>query len=809
MSVINTQPLIGASGNQVTGYNLTKSVRLRAAADAGFTKTYASSGSRTKQTFSFWAKFDYNSGAGYREFLYESTATYNFVNLYQYGGKLCYFGRDLVGGSIINYTLATDAVFRDPSAWYHIIYSIDYTQATAANRVKIYVNGVQYSLTATNDGFPPQNWNGYLNVGGYATLIGRSGGGDNYDGYFAEMNFIDGQQLTPSDFGENDATTNVWKPKRYTGTYGTNGFYLPFTDVATTSGSNAGLGKDFSGNGNYWNTTNISVTSGISYDSMLDVPTLTSASVANFAVLNPLDPKYGTLYDGNLYHQQPSGDYASARSTIGMKGGKWYWEVKCYATLGSGIYMACGIGDANDYSGYNYVGSTPNGYSYDGRALKVTNGASSSYGASYTLNDIIGVAFDADNGTLEFFKNGTSQGTAFTGINTALTYYAVHWVYSSGCIYNFGQQGFTYTPPSGFKALNTYNIPDSAIPAGNKVMDVTTWTGDGSTARAITNSGSFKPDAVWIKERDLFIAHTLYNSIVGGGINKNLYPNNTLDEAGGNTDATYGYLSSFNSDGFSIERGSNGSVSYTNKNAGTYVAWQWKAGQGTTSTNTSGSITSTVSVNPSAGFSIVTYAGNGVSGATIGHGLGVAPSFFIIKSRSGATNWTCYHQSLGNTYGIILNSTNAADPNTYWMNTSPTSTTFKVDSFGGLNASGSNYVAYCWAEIAGFSKFGSYTGNGSADGSFVYCGFRPKFIMRKRTDTTAYWVIYDTSRNPYNAANLDLYPNDASAEATGNDMDILSNGFKLRSAGSNMNASGGTYIYAAFAENPFKNSLAR
>lgn len=796
MSVINTQPLAGASGSQATGYNLTKSLRFRSSASAWLQQTPAVNGNRKTFTWSFWIK---RGTLGVYQRIISSQdnggiSGNSFSVIWDTADKLY----------IVNYAsayqieLKTTQVFRDPAAWYHVTVSIDTTQSTASNRVKMYVNGNQITSfdTAT---YPSQNTDLNINDAGHSTFFGRYFDGSTsfqyLDGYLSEVNFIDGQQLTPSSFGETDTLTGVWKPKRYTGTYGTNGFYLPFTDVATTSGSNAGLGKDFSGNGNYWTTNNISVTAGSTYDSMTDVPTLTSATAANYAVLNPLDPKNGTLYYASTYHEMPSNDYASARSTIGMKGGKWYWEVKCQSTLGSGVYMACGIGDSRDFSGYYYVGSTANGYSYDGRALKVTNNASTSFGATYTLNDIIGVAFDADNGTLEFFKNGTSQGTAFTGIDTSLTYYATHWVYTSGCIYNFGQQGFTYTPPTGFKALNTYNLPTSTIVKGNTVMDATTFNSNilGDT---VVNSG-FKPDLVWMKSRSNSRNNELIDSCRGGAYT--LFSNLT------NAEASDTRISSFNSNGFTYTTNSNSA------NIGeTDVAWQWQAGQGTTSSNTNGSITSTVSVNPTSGFSVVTYPGNGVSGATIGHGLGVAPAFFIVKNRSAVSNWTCYHQSLGNTYGILLNSTNAADPNTYWMNTSPTSTVFKVDSFGGLNASGNNYVAYCWAEIAGFSKFGSFTGNGSTNGPFVYTGFKPKFILVKRSDTGGNnWRIMDTTRDPYNYTQHFLYPDGSYAEDSGFPYDLVSNGFKVRASNLGDNGSGSTYIYAAFAENPFKNSLAR
>jgi hypothetical protein len=339
-------------------------------------------------------------------------------------------------------------------------------------------------------------------------------------------------------------------------------------------------------------------------------------------------------------------------------------------------------------------------------------------------------------------------------------------------------------------------------------MDATTWTGDGNNPRTITNAAGFKPDLVWSKLRSGAASNNLYDSVRGTG--KVLFSDLTSDEQ---TNNAFGYLTAFNSNGFSSTAGST-SNAYFNANGSTYVGWQWQAGQGTTSSNTSGSITSTVSVNTTAGFSIVTYTGTGTN-QTVGHGLGVAPAMMIFKDRtSGSYNWAVWHTSLGGgDYALQLNTT-AASTNAYdYWNGSPSSTTFGIGTDFGTNKSGDNYVAYCWAEIAGFSKFGSYTGNGSTDGPFVYLGFRPKYIMIKRTDSAGYqWSIWDTSRNTYNVAGSNLWADSSEAETTsdaGYGTDLLSNGFKLRNSNAARNASGGTYIYMAFAENPLKFANAR
>jgi len=266
-----------------------------------------------------------------------------------------------------------------------------------------------------------------------------------------------------------------------------------------------------------------------------------------------------------------------------------------------------------------------------------------------------------------------------------------------------------------------------------------------------------------------------------------------------------GTLDSFDSNGVTV-----GNDLWNGANGSTYVAWNWKA-NGSGSTNTAGSITSTVSANTTSGFSIVTYTGTGAN-ATVGHGLGVAPSFIIVKRRDDGSSWNCYQISLGASQYIQMDSSGAAATNTgVWNNTAPTSSVFSIGTaFAGVNASGSTHVAYCFAPIAGYSSFGSWTGNGSSDGVFVYTGFRPAYVLIKGTNSNGYiWTVYDSKRNTYNVANLFLEPDASAAETTFTTLDFLSNGFKIRSSDSAFNANGSTYIYAAFAESPFKYALAR
>ena len=332
-------------------------------------------------------------------------------------------------------------------------------------------------------------------------------------------------------------------------------------------------------------------------------------------------------------------------------------------------------------------------------------------------------------------------------------------------------------------------------------MDATTYTGNGGTQTIVNNdlgTAGFKPDLVWVKSRSNGEWNVLGDSVRGTG--KSLFSNRT--------DAEYadGYTA-FNSNGFGIN-----SWTGTNGNGYTYVAWQWQAGQGTTTTNNVGSYSSQVSVNATAGFSVVTYTGAGVAG-TIGHGLGVAPQMIISKNRSAAEDWRVAHIGLTNMASWHCNldttQTQSNSGAAVWNNTTPTSTIFGVGTDTSVSGSGNGIVAYCWAPVAGFSQFGSYVGNGSADGSFVYLGFKPSFIMVKNITQTGNWEIYDTSRNLYNQTYAALYANLAATEDSSNVIDILSNGFKLRNTSQNTNTSGDTFIYACFAENPFKFSNAR
>ena len=780
------------------GYQISRSLRFNSADTAYLNRTPASATNRKTWTYSAWVK---RTKIGTYQRIFEagaSTSNRTAIGFFN-TDDLNFF--NTISASSVN--LNTTQVFRDVSAWYHIVVAMDTTQATASNRTKFYVNGVQITAFSTAN-YAAQNDDTFVNSNVIQRIGASESNGDVLDAYQTEINLIDGQALTPSSFGETNAQTGVWQPKAYSGSYGTNGFYLNFSDNSNTTA--ATLGKDYSGNGNNWTPNNFSVTAGAGNDSLVDSPTSYGVDTGvggtvrgNYGTLNPLF-NATTLTNGNL---DASLNAISTTGTFGSNSGKWYFECT-FTSLTGTSYL--GIADqtlVKSDSSFSYSQV----YVYLSNSQKGGNGGSATYGSSYTTGDVIGVAYDLDSGSITFYKNGTSQGVAYsTGFTSG--YFWRPFLYCSAtttATFNFGQRPFAYTAPSGFKALCTQNLPTPTIGATTATQAAlyftpTTYTGNGSSSRAISNGINMSANGglVWSKQRSGVEYHFLIDNVRGN--TKYLSSNVT------NAEGTISTLvTSFDSTGYSI-----GNDSGINANGSTYVSWVWGAG-GSGSTNTSGSITSTVSANTTSGFSVVTYTGNGTANATVGHGIGVAPAMVIVKRLNLANDWRVYHISLGATQYIDLNVTNAAATATVvWNNTAPTTSVFTVGTSPSVNTSGGTHVAYCFAEVAGYSKFGSYTGNGSADGPFVFTGMRPAYIMVKRTDTTDQWTVYDSTRNTSNLTTRILYPNLANAEDVGTDgIDMLSNGIKMRNTYSNLNASGGTYIFMAFASNPFKYSLAR
>ena len=901
-------------------YEVERSLRLNDGDSAYLSRTPSSTSNRKTWTFSAWVKRS-NITTGAFQTLFSAN---NSSNYGLYGTYIWFTTTDTLAISINSgiYYLQTNAVFRDVSAWYHLVVNIDTTQATSSNRMKIYVNGVQETSFATTT-YPTQNLDSSVNLNQQHTIGGRRYTSiDNYfDGYMAEVNFIDGFQYDSSYFGKTNAVTGQWIPKKYTGSYGTNGFYLNFLDNSGTTAT--ALGKDSSGNGNNFTPNNFSVTAGVTNDSFEDTPT------NNFATMNPLNRGVDNpaCSNGNLYWGG-STDHAIAATFAIPSSGKWYWEY----TKTSGTYLMSGIiGNPESNSLSNYLGAQTTAYTvYAANGYKYNSGSGQTYMATPPTSTTIMIAFDADTRKLYFGADGNwGNGSGNTNqtfgnaavayiVTDGITYYPAGSFNSGSAFANFGQRAFSYKP-TGYKALCSANLPNPTIKLPNKHFDIKLINGTGSQ-QTITGY-NFSPSWVWGKQRSATNSHEIYDVV--RGVKQIIYSDLT-DSEGTNNNG----ISAFTSDGFTIA----GNTSL-NQSGNTAVAWAWNAGDtdgktytvkvvsdsgnkyrfdnfGTSavtldlaeggtyifdqsdssnaghplrfsttsngthgggteytigvttagtpgssgaytqivvaasaptlyyycsvhsgmggqantnstlgSSNFDGAIQSTVKANLSAGFSIVSFTGNATSGVTVGHGLGVAPKVLIVKERGNTNDWVVYHKDLGtssgNTNVQFLNLTNdiGAGFAGGFNNTDPSSSVFTLGNSTETNRSSGNFITYCLSEVAGYSKFGKYTGNGSTNGVYVYLGFRPAWVLVKRTDSAENWVLKDSARNTFNSVFSNLNTNTANAEfgssADVNSFDFVSNGFKIRGSNSAVNASSGTYIYLAFAEAPFKNARAR
>jgi hypothetical protein len=567
--------------------------------------------------------------------------------------------------------------------------------------------------------------------------------------------------------------------------------YMAFADTRE-----AAFWKDVSGQGNHWTPNNLDYR-----DSLPDSP------ANNFAVLNPLHRNsvvinaYASLKEGNLNAFNTT-DNVEAAGTLGVFSGKWYYEGRKVQS-----------DDTSEGFGFHTNGQEA---IYRGSAFFRFNGSQSSYGSTWDDGDVIGVALDLDNTSITFYKNGVSQGVAKSDL-PAGTYLPFLYNRGANCSMtaNFGQDStfagarpaggnvddngigdFAYAPPAGYLALCTENLPEPTIVDGSEHFNTVTYTGTGTT-NAITGVG-FSPDFVWGKQRSGVNSHELYDTV--RGVNQVIYSDLT-DAEGTNANG----ISSFDADGYTVA--GNTSINLTSASV---VAWNWKAG-GTAVSNTAGSITSQVSANTDAGFSIVSYTGTG-SAATVGHGLGVVPSIVIWKKRNGTTNWSTQSTLWADQKELVLNSTGALSATDSRLSTqsSWTSTTLDLGTYGDQNGSGGTYIAYCFANTD-TTKAGSYVPNQSTDGTFIYLGFRPAFFLAKNISRTQEWIMMNNkTTDPYNPQDGSIQPNSSAAEGTGNEVDFLSNGVKLRNSGGGLNyASGDTFIYLAFAENPFKYANAR
>jgi hypothetical protein len=805
MAIFNNM-LAGAAGSGgAAGYEIERSLRFNSADSAYLNRTPGSAGSNTTWTLSTWIKKGSNNdshifGAG------AGNVPGRFGFTFDGSDKIAVF---VVDNSQTVYFQNSAAVFRDHSAWYHMVVVADTTNTTPADRLIIYVNGVRQTLSG---GAMPLNQNTFVNTAATHTIGRRSYlASDYFNGYLADFYLIDGQALAPTDFGAFDATTGVWNPIEYAGTFPGNSFHLPFSDNSSASA----LGTDDSGNGNNWTVNNISVAAGAGNDSLRDSPTngdpaddtgLGGQLQGNYTTMNPLAKYSGTtLSNGNL-EVSSTGVYTTLSTIAFPASGKFYAEFEVDGTDGPG-YPFLGIG-AFDDAGLNAYSNPTTGAFY-AQGGYITGSVSVSGLTSLADGDIVGVAYDASNGKTWFSLNGTyvNSGNPANGTNETCTIaadsaglaYATSTYVAGKAIFNAGQRAFNTSAPSGFKCLCTANLDDPLIADGSTAHNTVLYTGNGSDDHAITGFG-FSPGLLWVKARSAAYDHMIHD-VVRGRL-KNLRSNTANAEA---TDTTN--ITSFDADGFTTASGSG----YMNGNNVTFAAWAWVAGTGSPVTDNNGSINSTRLTNTSAGFSIITWTGTKAN-ASVGHGLGKNPEFIIFKTLDNSYNWRVYHSAVGNTKALGLNLDQGAGTNSsYFNDSSPDDSIINLGPSDETNDT--RMVAYCFAPVEGYSAFGSYVGNGSTtDGTFVSCGFRPAFVLIKSRDGIGEWVITDNKRDGYNNDNPGLFANKNWSETTIGNItyaNMYSNGFKLVSNSSEVNDTGSTYIYAAFAEHPQKYSRAR
>jgi hypothetical protein len=815
----------GASGAS-DGYQIEKSLMLNDQDQTDFRRTPSSNGNRRTMTFSFWAKHvDAGNTENSSDDHYFYNANFGSNNPQSYmAWKNNRLAVEFVTGGSYAGSIATEAHFRDTSAWSHYVVQIDTTQSTDSNRVRIYINGDEETNKTGNNvslSYPSQNFETSFCSTAEQVMFEYFGGGGshNYDGYVAEFHLVDGSVIAPTEFAEYDNNNN-WIPKAYTGSYGTTGFYLKFTDNSDTTATT--MGKDYSGNGNNWTPSNFNVS-----DISPDTPT------NNFCVMNINDKSDSTnlkiQYGGRKVFA--SHGFRTVRGTFGVTSGKWYWEARLISWSDSFI----GVTNVEEYIG----GTTRGGETSNSAMIRQNNGdirsggSNSSYGNSQSNGDVLGFALDMDNGKFYISENGTfyNSGDPANGTNPAKTGLTLRMCPAAApydnksCYYNFGaddtfdgnetSQGntdanglgkFKYAPPSGFLALCSKNLPDPTIAEGAKHFDITTYTANNSTK---TISGfDFSPDWVWVKNVSRANRHAIFD-VVRGATKRMRTDGNESEVADADT------LTSFNSDGFSIGADS-GQFGVNDDMSSTFAAFCWSAGDSTV-TNTTGSISAQVRANATAGFSIVTYSGNGSSGATVGHGLGVTPACIIIKCRSNNDNWMVYHhagnqRSSSEDFYLELNeSAQRVDDSRMMNDTAPTSSVFSLRNDGSTNSSGRTYVAYCFAEVEGYSAFGGYTGNSSTNGTFINTGFRPAWVLVKKFNGGENWQMRNTFMEPFNVTADKVEPNlngGGGGNTNGDRLDILSNGFKGRDGAGQFN-DGHNYIYLAFAEHPFKTARGR
>ena len=812
MGVFSENAIIGASA--AGGYDIDQSARFEDGGPAYMERTPSGAGNRKTWTWSSWVKRG-NAGSHQNIFCFGAANTDQVTLAFNSNNQLSY---SVIVSNTTTVEYVTEQQFRDPISWYHIVVTGDTTPGSPL--FKVYINGVQATSFATSTNSAAQN----LDTAANNTVAHRIGerafsSSQPFDGYLAEVHWIDGTALDASSFGETNEDTNQWGPIKYSGSYGTNGFYLDFSNSSS-------LGADASGSNNL-------TTSGMdSYDQVKDSPT------NNFATLNALQSNTGgyanTFSEGNLKNNVTTGgqSYPSTFYAPPLDQ-KWYWE--CYIVSGNAakgpavhLNMDWTSGYENQKA-YTWKWEGSNGITYN----VLNSGSYTVANSTLTTNGDIFAIF-IDGADIKFYKNGSLTYTA-TGVITAANSNVMipSSTSADGTVYvmNFGQDSsfagnktsgsanatdangfgnFYYTPPTGALACCSKNISEPSIVDPTEHFNISLWAGNGTgTTRAITGVG-FQPDLVWKKNRSYGASHRWQDSVRGAS--KTLWSNNSDNETNNSGD---GYLASFDSDGFTLQVGSSGvSDWYDNRSGNNIVGWNWKGG-GSAVSNTDGSLTTQVSANPTAGFSIVTYTG-GAANSTIGHGLSQAPELCVFKKRNanggdGVREWAAWHEycTTGGTYkkGLVWSSTNA-EFDAYYANSPPTASIFKLyENYQEQNFSGDDYVAYFWHSVEGYSKVGMYVGNANTDGPFVHTGFKPAFIILRNRDTGGggyNWVINDNKRVGYNQDNKRLRVNSSGIEDDTGRLDIFSNGFKLTQTYNEANQSGSTFVYIAIAETAYK-----
>ena len=757
-------------------------------------------GNDKKWTYSLWSK---NCKVGNGLFMGYNGNNSSSRETLSMGGSGNISWQLRYGGSQHAYrrsTYATESNHMDNGGWFHFVCQWDSNNSTTADRFIIWINGVRQDLIEYNS-TQSGSQSGFMTGQNY---IGKAHdtSGYNAEFYLAELHAVNDAVLAPTHFGFTDPITGVWRPKRSSDivaatTYGTGGWYLDFSDPSN-------LGADRSGNGNNWTPNNFSTS-----DCVLDSPT------NNFCILDNNDFGGNKATNGNLQSGTAgTGAWRLQRGTFILEkgSGRWYWEVQQKGSIDGSNGWWAGLVHQN------YVSRTPNpnsnsGYMYGRQSdTRYWNGGNAAgHFPSTANNDIIQFAFDADTGKMWSGKNGTwtgaNPGTGAShsfevnyggGDGGDLVPAVIMYGSNNYAICNFGQQPFAYTPPTGFRSICSKNvaIQGPTVSSPKSHFNVVTYVGNNGTN--VVTGLEFKPDLVWIKNRSTTSDHLLTDSVRG------LFNIRSNTEDGDQANGSI-HLQSFNSNGFTVA----GTGSNSNSNGHNFVAWCWKAG-GAAVSNSDGTITSQVSANQEAGFSIVTFTGTGSAG-TVGHGLGKAPAVVITKRRNANQAWFVHHKNISNGHYLRLNANNGqgGDTNVYPNNMSTTNT-FAIGGDDGVNGNGSTYVSYCWAEIPGYSKFGFFTGNGNGNtqpsGKVVRLGFKPALVILKSTGSFSgsNWGIFDFKRLGYNRKVYDLRSNANNSEGSDNTIISLdAEGFRITTTSSGFGGSSSyNYIYMAWAENP-------